>query len=1323
MPFEEQDSFYGPLAIPAGLDVSPQEQEFESSVLGAAFRRENPIVSALTGANLDPLAPFDPDFHPWQQLQGTDYEPYADAFSGVANAEEFEAVRLQIDQEIEDTAVLEASGAMGVLAQMGAGLLSPTSLLPGGAVVKGAKGISIGKTALVVGGSAAAAAAIDEAFLHATQQTRTGEESAFAIGGSFILGSFLGAGAGKLTKAEFKAASAQTEQIIHEITEYDSALRSLGAAENTGDLTLRREGALQAINALPILRAGVRSDPVLRTQLSPLQSARQALVRLAETPLQYAVNEQGLDVRNGTLSVEAAISQRERQDLARSIYDLQNAYATYSKDGPVGTLGTITAPITGRMQNLIGNERKLTQSEFFEEVGKAMRSGDRHWLKEVEQAAQALRKNIFDKIANEAVELGLFDEDLTVKNAGSYLTRVYNVEKIEAHLGDGTADDIAVVLRDEFLRRRARAQETLANDRTLFNLESRRDQLKEQRRTAQGAYDKAVQRAKDKRDRAQAAIKREDAVGRATGVLRTAFQRRADELGDLVVSKEERAALTAALKDARALKRLRPTDILQEIRALGGIKDDGSGELQAALDTKLLTIKRNNGLDPDYMREALEELGYLDQGSTVNDLYDAIGRAAGGEDVFSLSEVGPELERYLAAQEFKDAMDELGVDVNLSVDQLIKKLPGKAKAQSITKAKAGEAGRSATKAGKAEQSASVRAEKALDRLEQAQARLDELKDEISPKVREEIKQASDELRQVLPEIKKAQKAQSTEEYYAGLDDVEVDEAVNDAVMSIIQLDPGQHQFNATLSKPTRARVLDVDDQALEPWLENNVQEIIGQYVHQMVPLLEMSRAFDGDVNMSIPIREIAREAARKAGVDPNVVDQAPVGEALTKLLKDLGANTQSRANKKLFDEARERIADLEGMRDRVMRRYGVPANPRSGWVQGTRVARTLSYAGYLGGMTIAAIPDVANVLGRNGIEAAFGAVTAFTDPKRFLTSVKETGEFGAAAEWFLNTRSLTIGEMFDPYGAGTRLERVSANVGRQFSIATGMIPWNVAWKSTGAAFSASKMSKAIDAMRAGKATKKQKLLLGANGIEPWMADRIAVQLDRYADKNGLTWLPRGKNWDDPEAFKAFEHAMNRELDLMVITPGQDKPLSFSSEVGKFFSQFKSFIVSAHHRILLAGIQRSDAEVLAQVTAAIMLGGLVSNIKADLGGYERKEGSAFWVDAIDRSGLAGWLMEPYNALGAMTAGKTMIGGEPVSRFQARSALQGALGPSVDMATGVFEAVNGLSSGNGSYRDIRKLMRPIPGNNLFYLLPLFRQIEDSLVDLTGAKPRPE
>lgn len=1344
MPFRDEEKVIGPISLPDYVDLTPEatEQPKLSDLMGAAFRQENPIVSALSRETLGGDDEFDPEYNPWLDIQGTEYEDHFSSFMFARNGKDTAAIKRNIDNELADRRTLDAAGGMGFMAQMGAAILSPTSLLPGGAVVKGAKGVSIARTALTVSSAAMGAAAFDELMLQGSQDTRTGAESAFAIGGSAILGAALGSLAGKMGRAEFKRAGLETERVLDAMNDYvdfsyNRPGNSLSAASVNIDLTLRNEGRLQKINAIPVLRAAVRSDPVLRAQLSPLSTVRALLVDLVETPLQYAVNDKGVDVRRGSLSVEGAIKVREQTDMVKSLSYLGRSYAEYAKDGPVGVLGTLTAPVTTRFNNLMGAEKKLTMQEFMVEVGKAMRKGDKHPIPQVQSAADAMRREVFDRIKDEAIEVGLFDEDMVPKFADSYFTRVYNTGKIEANLGNGSGDDILPVIRENMARRRAKAEEVLANDRTVANLEADRFQQQETMRSAQRSLDTARQKARDKRGRAKAAITREGAVGRATGALRDMFQRRSDDLSARAMGDQEREVLRDTIKRARGADNREPETLLQAIRRMGGIKDPrvdefwtraryGRGgnrtELEEILQDSARTIRRNDGIDLDYMREALVEQGFMDDGTNADDLIDLIRQEASGEKVYSRFDAD-DVADWQALVEFRDAMEEAGIDLSAKLDDVAEKIARKVGGYadtSTTKAKAGEAGRSAGKAGAKVDAAGERVLKAMDRLDEANERLRYLDDEAAPRVREEIKAAREELKRITPELAKAKKAMSAEEYYAGLTDDDIADAAMDAVKSIIGLKPGQHSFEATMASPTRARALDIADVDLEPWLESNVEDIISHYSRSMVPLIEMMRKF-GDPSMKMQLEDMVDEAISQMGGTP--VRGGYVAGKLDDLLDRVGVDKQKRSNKKIIEELKLRIEDMEGMRDRLLNRYGVPENPKNGWIVGMRTGRTLSYTGYLGGMMLSAIPDVAGIVGRAGLVDAPAAIASgIMEPRKLFSSLKEMQEYGAAAEWFLNSRAMAIGEMFDPYRSASRIENVLGQTARGFSVATGMIPWNVGWKSIGGVAVASKMAKAAEAVRAGKATAKQIRTLAENGIEPWMAERIAKQIDAYGDKGGITWFPNGAAWDDKQAFEAFRHAMNREFDLMVITPGQDKPRSMSTETGKFFAQFKSFGFSAHHRILLSGIQRADADVLAQFATAVALGGLVSNIKADLGGYERKDGSVFWEDALDRSGLMGWLMEPYNALGAITAGRTAVGGEPVSRFQARSTFQGAAGPSVDMAQGVVEAINGFASGKATYRDVRKLMRPIPGSNLFYLQGLWQKVEDEIVESTGAKARP-
>lgn len=771
--------------------------------------------------------------------------------------------------------------------------------------------------------------------------------------------------------------------------DFVESLRSVGAAQNRRDFTLRREAMLKRVRDTPVLGRLMKTSPLLRTALSDLSEARRAGAMLAESPYQYRINEEGQSVLAGDVSVETRIKEREYNDLAEAYGTINRAYAEYWNSGPVGNVGRFTQPLTRPFAHLGRKSSKLTEREFMEEVGRAMRRNDQHPIAQVQAVAAHLRSTIFNRIKKDAEDVGIFGKGMEVRFADSYFSRVYRTGLISKHWGDGSDLDMAAMLEREF---------------------------------------------------------------------------------------------------AKASPEMDPTEVKQ--------------------------------------------------------------------------------------------------------------------------------------------------------------------------------------------------------------------AVRETIQSILGLKSGEHAYRAAVGDPRKARVLSLSDELLEPWLENDASVIMGHYFRSLVPDIELTRTF-GDLDMTDAIRSIESEAAAR-------VEKAVGKKAKVAILR----------------EADENISDLKGMRDRIRGVYGVPADPEAFMVQASRTARHLSFMGYLGGMTLSAIPDVAGVIGRAGIRGAFGAsIDLVTNPKRLFSSVAETRDFGAAAEWYLASRANSLADVFDPYARQTKMDRMGQWASKKFAKSTGMLHWNAGWKSIGTAVMASRIAKASEALRAGTIGKKDLAKLAENGIEPWMAARIAKQIEQHADKNGQIWMPNAGQWTDLDAFHAFRRAMVREMDIIVVTPGQDIPLSFSSEVGRFFLQFKRFGFSAYERILLSGLQRTDADVVAQFTMAVLLGGLVANVRADLYGRERKTGAAWWEDAIDRSGLAGWLMEPYNVANAATGGALSFSGETVSRYQARSSTQGALGPSVDMATGVVEAFNAMSQGQHTHRDINKFMRAIPGNNLPYLMGLYRQIEDAAVGLTGAKPRPD
>ena len=125
---------------------------------------------------------------------------------------------------------------------------------------------------------------------------------------------------------------------------------------------------------------------------------------------------------------------------------------------------------------------------------------------------------------------------------------------------------------------------------------------------------------------------------------------------------------------AKTLRRKPPKSLFQFIRSRKvrtvegktvpvkqwGIR--GAADELKAMDRADL-INEENGIHIDYMRELAEEAGYLSEGSTVNDMLNAIDREARGEPVYSSQDQNEVLD-YQNAEEWANWFDEQGVDIN-----------------------------------------------------------------------------------------------------------------------------------------------------------------------------------------------------------------------------------------------------------------------------------------------------------------------------------------------------------------------------------------------------------------------------------------------------------------------------------------------------------------------------------------------------------------------------------------------------------------------------------------------------------------------------------
>lgn len=353
----------------------------------------------------------------YEHIKG--YEPFVERFEQVYNPIAEQAVKADIDREKQNREVLAASGWTGFALSVGASILDPTIFIPGGAVVRAGKlGYNIGKTAASVGGAAALATGIQEAGLQSTQQLRTPEESFMAVGGSALLGGLIGtAGAKFLSKAEWdRFGSALKTELDGEVPNPDAIVetiiqraQSVGASSvdniKLDDLGV---GGPRIAQAIAKATDAIRINPGIQTMFSPSVKVREAYQKMVDNPVYTKMNMEG-----GTLgpSVENLVKQYQRGALSQWIRSGKSLYKEARRDGFQGT-----------------------RSEFYEAIAKAGRRGD---VDEggngfVTRSAQEARDKIVDPLLKRAQEIKLLPEDVTPQTAKTYVTRLWNRERLIA---------------------------------------------------------------------------------------------------------------------------------------------------------------------------------------------------------------------------------------------------------------------------------------------------------------------------------------------------------------------------------------------------------------------------------------------------------------------------------------------------------------------------------------------------------------------------------------------------------------------------------------------------------------------------------------------------------------------------------------------------------------------------------------------------------------------------------------------------------------------------------------------------------------------------
>lgn len=381
----------------------------------------------------------------------------------------------------------------------------------------------------------------------------------------------------------------------------------------------------------------------------------------------------------------------------------------------------------------------------------------------------------------------------------------------------------------------------------------------------------------------------------------------------------------------------------------------------------------------------------------------------------------------------------------------------------------------------------------------------------------------------------------------------------------------------------------------------------------------------------------------------------------------------------------------------------------------------------LGGMTISAVPDMAKVIFTHGLTSTFrdGFLpmmrSVLKQDSAFRTAREEVKAAGTALDMVLDSRTMAMADIVDEFGHYSKFERGLSALSSKFGVVSLMAPWNAAMKQFAGLVTMTNALRAAQRVAAGTVSEKEIRRLASAGIDLPMAKRIAQQFASYGDSQDNILLARGELWSDRGALESFRAAIVRDVDRIIVTPGQDKPLWMSTELGKTVGQFKSFAVSTMQRTMLAGLQQRDAATLNGLMLMLGLGAVTYALKQVIADKPLSEKPSVWaVEAFDWSGLSGWLMDANNLTEKATRGKVGLSfftKEPVTRYASRNVAGALLGPSLGAVQDIFQVSGSVFAGDMTKADLRRLRQLVPLSNLFYVRTLFNQVEEAAGDALG------
>ena len=438
------------------------------SLVPQAFIENELVVGSLFANQLGTTGEIDKSFN-YEDHLTPDLEPFSYEFVKAKNQKDFELIEANIRRQQTNRQIL----AEHPLATMGVGLLTaPLDLMnyiPGGIFYSRIKeGSTFLKTATTVGLSQMAATGVNEAVLLEQQATRTIGESIFNTAADGIFAGLVsGVGhAALLRRAKFTkevgedlegAVTGNPKTVLLDSTdpitgEYKNHPNGISPDGTVLDARFVQEldneeflpegstaGAQQVARTVfdeeakdleisgvggVIARLSGNLNPIVALSNSDYVTGKRASMAIFGQNIRRNKNAYDAIGAANEVSLENMIANSEGrvQNLMTKVTDLFYKQAGFTEESFKG--------VKQFVRSKTGKAIGLSEFEFYQRMGIAIRNGFTDPVDEVNQGARLIFNDVFEISRKEGVKLNIFPENMPRRVAVNYLTRLYNKQQI-----------------------------------------------------------------------------------------------------------------------------------------------------------------------------------------------------------------------------------------------------------------------------------------------------------------------------------------------------------------------------------------------------------------------------------------------------------------------------------------------------------------------------------------------------------------------------------------------------------------------------------------------------------------------------------------------------------------------------------------------------------------------------------------------------------------------------------------------------------------------------------------------------------------------------